>query len=192
MDGEADLDLLAARAARGDRAAAGHLLGVLRPVMLRYCRARLGWHDDGAFGSADDVAQEVCLAVLTALPGFTHRGRPFLAFAYAIAANKVADAHRRAARGAVEFFDEVPDLPDSSAGPEHEAVRAERIGRLSGLLARLSEQQREVLVLRVAVGLPARDVGRMLGISEGAVRVAQHRALNRLREYLAATQELVL
>ncbi|NEE31628.1 hypothetical protein G3M53_40070, partial [Streptomyces sp. SID7982] len=41
--------------------------------------------------------------------------------------------------------------------------------------------QRELLVLRVAVGLTAEETGRMLGMSPGAVRVAQHRALSRLR-----------
>ena len=49
------------------------------------------------------------------------------------------------------------------------------------LLANLPENQRELLVLRVAVGLTAEETGQMLGMSPGAVRVAQHRALSRLR-----------
>ena len=48
--------------------------------------------------SADDVAQEVCLAAITALPRYKDQGRPFLAFVYGIAAHKVADAHRAAGR----------------------------------------------------------------------------------------------
>lgn len=189
-DGEPELGRLAARAAFGDRDAAGRLLAWLHPLLLRYCRARLGTRG-GCYASADDVAQEVCLAVFTALPRFVEQGKPFVAFAYRIAANKVADAFRRDLRTPVEPLDRVPDLPDLRDGPERHAMLTERFERLSGLLARLSDNQREVLVLRVAVGLSAGEVGRILGMSAGAVRVAQHRALGRLRELLAREPELV-
>ena len=49
------------------------------------------------------------------------------------------------------------------------------------LLERLPETLRELLLLRVAVGLSAEETGRALGMTPGAVRVAQHRALHRLR-----------
>jgi RNA polymerase sigma-70 factor (ECF subfamily) len=41
-----------------------------------------------------------------------------------------------------------------------------------------------VLVLRVAVGLTAEETGKSLGMTAGAVRVTQHRALARLRELI--------
>ncbi|HUW16406.1 MAG TPA: sigma factor-like helix-turn-helix DNA-binding protein, partial [Actinomycetes bacterium] len=44
---------------------------------------------------------------------------------------------------------------------------------------------RELLLLRVAVGLSAEETGRALGMTPGAVRVAQHRALSRLRLFMA-------
>jgi len=50
------------------------------------------------------------------------------------------------------------------------------------LLARLPENQRELLLLRVVSGLSAEETGNVLGMSPGAVRVAQHRALARLRQ----------
>lgn len=189
-DGEPELGSLAARAAFGDRDATGRLLARLRPLLMRYCRARLGPHD-GCHASADDVAQEVCLAVLTALPRFVEQGKPFVALVYRIAANKVADAFRRDLRTPVDPVDQLPDLPDLSDGPERQVVAAERSGRLSELLGRLPETQREVVVLRVAVGLSADEVGRVLGMSAGAVRVTQHRALTRLRELVAREPELV-
>lgn len=189
-DTDTELDALVTRAVRGDRAAAGDLLARLRPLLLAYCRARLG-PDNGSYGSADDVAQEVCIAVLTALPRFTDQGKPFLAFAYRIAANKIADAYRSAARSAVDPVEDVPDRPDHSEGPEDYVMAADSVERLSVLLSRLPEQQREVLVLRVAVGLPAEEVGRMMGLTTVAVRVMQHRALLRLRELVARAPELV-
>ena len=53
--------------------------------------------------------------------------------------------------------------------------------RARALLARLPSHQRELLVLRVLTGLTAEETGNTLGMSPGAVRVAQHRALARLR-----------
>jgi RNA polymerase sigma-70 factor (ECF subfamily) len=53
------------------------------------------------------------------------------------------------------------------------------------LLDRLPTNLRELLLLRLAVGLSAEETGRALGMTPGAVRVAQHRALARLRAYVA-------
>jgi RNA polymerase sigma-70 factor, ECF subfamily len=121
-------------AVRGQPAAIETLLRQIRPMVVRYCRARLG-RISGHYHAADDVAQEVCIAVLSALPRYQDMGRPFASFVFGIASHKVADAMRSAAR----------------------------------------------LVLRVLSGLSAEETGNALGMSAGAVRVAQHRALARLR-----------
>jgi DNA-directed RNA polymerase specialized sigma24 family protein len=75
------------------------LLRQFRPAIVRYCRSRLA-RTRARTGSLDedDVAQEVCLALLSALPSYRDMGRPFGAFVFAIAAHKVADAARGAAR----------------------------------------------------------------------------------------------
>jgi RNA polymerase sigma-70 factor, ECF subfamily len=176
---EQDVDGLAARARTGDRDAAGALLGRLRPQVVRYCRSRLG-RVAGSYDVADDVAQEVCLAVLTALPRYRDEGRPFAAFVFGIAAHKVADAHRSIGRGAVVTAD-LPERADDAPGPEDAVVHGAEVGLARALLARLPTQAREVILLRVAAGLTAEQTGAVLGMSAGAVRVAQHRALNRLR-----------
>ncbi|MGI5243905.1 RNA polymerase sigma factor ShbA [Dactylosporangium sp. CA-139066] len=169
------------RAVHGDPEATAALLAGLRPGLVRYCRAKLG-RIGGAYTTADDVSQEVCLALLRALPRYRDQGRPFSAFVYAIAAHKVADAQRAAGRvpgpAPIERLD---DRPDAAPGPEQQAVSTDLARRLSGLLARLPEQQREIVVLRVAAGLPAEEVGAIVGMSAAAVRVAQSRALARLR-----------
>ncbi|WP_238005562.1 sigma-70 family RNA polymerase sigma factor [Dactylosporangium sp. AC04546] len=119
---------------------------------------------------------------LRALPGYRDQGRPFTAFVYAIAAHKVADAQRAAVRNAgTAPVDTLADRPDTAPGPEQQAMNTDVARRLSGLLALLPEQQREIVLLRVAVGLPAEEVGVIVGMSAPAVRVAQSRALARLR-----------
>ncbi|WP_199198907.1 RNA polymerase sigma factor ShbA [Amycolatopsis sp. CA-128772] len=172
-----------AAAIAGDYAAIARLLATIRPLVVRYCRARVGRHER-SFASADDVAQEVCLAVLTALPSYHDQGRPFLAFVYGIAQHKVADAHRAAARNRADPVPEVPDGVSESAGPEQRALRFELNEQLARLLDVLPAKQREIVVLRVVVGLSAEETAAAVGSTPGAVRVAQHRALARLRRML--------
>jgi RNA polymerase sigma-70 factor (ECF subfamily) len=52
----------------------------------------------------------------------------------------------------------------------------------------LPDKQREIVVLRVVVGLSAEETADAVGSTPGAVRVAQHRALARLRKVLAAEE----
>ncbi|MFC3501618.1 RNA polymerase sigma factor ShbA [Micromonospora krabiensis] len=182
---------LVRRAAQGDRTAVAMLLADVRPGLVRYCRAKLG-RIGGAYTTADDVAQEICLAVLGALPRYREQGAPFSAFVYAIAGNKVADAQRAAVRAAsVTADDPPPETPDAEPGPEQRAVATDLARRLSGLLDRLPDAQREIVVLRVAVGLTAEEVGTILGMSAAAVRVAQSRALARLRTLAGDTLDEV-
>jgi RNA polymerase sigma-70 factor (ECF subfamily) len=148
-------------------------------MVVRYCRARLG-RISGHYHAADDVAQEVCIAVLSALPRYRDMGRPFASFVFGIASHKVADAMRNAARMAVPTED-LPDGPDNGPGPEETAFAYLEAERARALLARLPAHQRQLLVLRVLSGMSAQETGHALGMSAGAVRVAQHRALARLR-----------
>lgn len=166
-------------AVRGQPAAIDTLLRQIRPMVVRYCRARLG-HISGHYHAADDVAQEVCIAVFSALPRYQDMGRPFASFVFGIASHKVADAMRNAARLAIPTQD-LPDGPDDRPGPEETAVAYIEAEHARALLARLPVHQRELLVLRVLSGMTAEETGDALGMSAGAVRVAQHRALARLR-----------
>ena len=170
---------LTAQAVGGQPAAIESLLQQIRPMVLRYCRARLG-RISGHHQAADDVAQEVCIALLSALPRYRDMGRPFASFVFGIASHKVADAMRSAANLAIPTED-LPDEADDRPGPEETAVASLEAERVRGLLARLPLQQRELLVLRVLAGFSAQETGNELGMSAGAVRVAQHRALIRLR-----------
>jgi RNA polymerase sigma-70 factor (ECF subfamily) len=180
------LDAVVAEAVAGNRGALREVLETIRPIVVRYCRARVGTAERSGL-SADDIAQEVCLAAITALPRYKDQGRPFLAFVYGIAAHKVADAHRAAARNRADPTDVLPERFSSEAGPEQLAIDSESAARMSKLLAVLPEKQREILILRVVVGLSAEETAAAVGSTAGAVRVAQHRALARLKEEIIAT-----
>jgi RNA polymerase sigma-70 factor (ECF subfamily) len=178
---------LAALARRDGGEAAETLLGRVRQLALRYARSRLGRF--GAEDVAQDVAQEVCMAVHTGLRTYDDRGLPFEAFVYAIAARKTADAQRLLIRGP-QAVAEIPDVVDLTAGPEDAALLRDEAARAAALMRTLPQQQQEILTLRVAVGMSTEETAAALGMTTGAIRVAQHRALTRLRALLAEAQEV--
>lgn len=178
---------LAAAAREGDAAATNELMAAVHRLAVRYARGKLGPFSAAADAAAD-AAQEVCVAVLTALPRYTDRGAPFEAFVYRIAANKVADVQRGVIRRPTPT-DELPETVDEAPGPEDRALADEQSAQVWALLDRLSAQHREILTLRVAVGLSADETADALGMTAGAVRVAQHRALTRLRGLLQERSE---
>lgn len=179
------LDAAVAEAVAGSRDALREVVETIRPIVVRYIRARLGATERVGL-SADDVAQEVCLAAIQALPRYQDQGRPFLAFVYGIAAHKVADAHRAAARNRSDPTDVVPERYSLDAGPEQMAIQADTSERMNKLLAVLPDKQREILILRIVVGLSAEETADAVGSTPGAVRVAQHRALAKLKSEITA------
>lgn len=183
LDARTMIDQLVAGAVTGDTRARDDLLALIHPLVLKYCRARLG-RQESLMGSADDVAQDVCMAVVSALPNYQLKGLSFRAFVYGIAAHKVTDAFRAIGRNRAEPVAELPDGPVTADGPEHRLLAAEQSARLGKLLGQLTARQREVLVLRLAVGLSAEETAQAVRSTPGAVRVTQHRALGRLRKIL--------
>jgi RNA polymerase sigma-70 factor (ECF subfamily) len=185
-------DQLIRDAMSGDKAAVADLCELLRPIVLGYCLRRVGSQDSGA-GGAEDCTQEVMSAVLTVLPRYRYRYDRFLAWVFGIAAHKIADL-RRARQRRGEKLEPLPD-PDTAAegpwtipGPD-ELDRLDQRLQAGCLLRRLPDAQRRVLVLRIVFGFSARECAGMLGMpSAGAVRVAQLRALDRLRQTAPATR----
>jgi len=129
------------------------VLRALRPVILRYCRARLSHH------AADDVAQEVCLALISARHGRQDgraTGRTVTAYAFGIAQHKVADAMRASARLAVPVS-ELPDIADARPGPEETVLARWEGEQVRRALAQLPPPQRRLLQLRVVSGFTAAE-----------------------------------
>lgn len=177
---------LVTRAQAGDPAAVDELIASVRPAVFKYCRSRLASYPGGA-ETADDVAQETCVAVLKVLPRYQRQGAPFAAFVYAIAANKVADAQRSFRRSAV-LVEEFPDQVEPSQTPEERVISSASVQATNELLALLPERTRQVLLLR-ANGLAADVVGEQLGMTANAVRVAQHRGVTKLRLLIEGSEK---
>ena len=130
------------------------------------------------------------MAVLNALPSYRREGRPFLAFVYGIAGNMFVDAERAAGRSRSYPVADFPDVMSGDPNPEQVVVDAAVASRMHELLKELPATQREILIMRVGAGMSADETAQALGTSAGAVRVAQHRALAKLRTIVAGDDGL--
>lgn len=137
---------------------------------------------------ADDpegLANEVLLRAFRGIDGFEGDATAFRSWVFAIARNALADQHRRRQRRPRLHLVAPDDMPHApGAVHDHAAVLAEE--RVTELLADLTPDQREVLLLRVVADLPVREVARVMERTEGAVKLLQHRALEALRKKLSA------
>lgn len=173
-------------AVAGDPRDTQRLLDLIYPQVVRYCRARVG---AGKYPTADDIAQDVCLAVVKAIPSYEDKGLPFMAFVFRVAANKVVDARRSHSRDMSQPVEELPDVEETKHTPESEVLLLDSCNEVSELLDLLSDKAREIITLRVFGGYSAEETAQILGTTAGAVRVAQFRALAKLRDHLDHQQE---
>ncbi|WP_312097437.1 RNA polymerase sigma factor ShbA [Corynebacterium dentalis] len=181
VDTDAAIAAAVPGAVEGDPKQLQKLINLIHPQVVRYCRARVG---SNKYPTADDVAQEVCLAVARAMPKFDEKGVPFMAFVFRIAANKIVDARRMHSRDLAQPTDEMPDEEEVSETPESEILLLDSCNEVSDLLDLLSDKAREIITLRVFGGYSAEETAQILGTSAGAVRVAQFRALAKLRAHV--------
>lgn len=166
---------LVEQARRGDDAAFGVLFQRTADDVGRYIAAILRDRD-----RAEDAVAETYLAAWRQLPKLREPDR-FEAWLFRIAHNRAVDALR------APQTEPLPDtdLPGADAGPETTVLAQERIDHLRDALVRLPEDQREIITLRYLRGASHAEIAQQLGKSEGASRVALHRAVESLRRALA-------
>ncbi|GAA2818126.1 RNA polymerase sigma factor [Nonomuraea rubra] len=176
---EAD-DAEVIRRARSDPAAFSALFDRHAPALHRYVVRRLG--DE----LADDVVAETFLAAFRRLGHYdtAHRdARPWL---YGIAANLIGK-HRRAEIRAYRALARtgVDDVAESYADRVESRVAAGAAQReLAAALARLSPEDREVLLMIAWADLSYEETATALGIPVGTVRSRLHRARKKTRAAL--------
>jgi RNA polymerase sigma-70 factor (ECF subfamily) len=170
---------------RGERGAMDELIRATYTDVYALCRRLLGDPSDAA-----DATQEVYLRVVRSVLGF--RGESaFGTWLHRVTVNVCSTAlqsrgdvrARGQSAGAQELSIEVADpAPDPAARAETADLAARTARALNGL----PDDARAVVVLRDVQGLSTREAAKVLGISEGAVKVRLHRAHARLRELVEA------
>ena len=175
-----DTSELVERARRSDRDAWEALYRRVYPRLLAYAMRRLD-----AEAARDAVSETMARAVAN-----IGRYRPvpgtggFEGWLFGICRHVVLDSQRAAGR---RGYGPVPETV-SHADPVEGLVSAEEADAVRQAFALLSDADRELLELRVIAGLSAEDAAAVLGRRPGAVRMAQSRALSRLRRHLGEVE----
>ena len=166
------------RAQHGDESAFTVLWRDLNPALLRYLAV--------TGEPADDVASETWATVVKGLARFTGDENAWRAWVFTTARRRAVDAGRKRARNISHDGSWQPWAAFGAEARDPADLMVERLDTDAALalVAQLSPLQAEVVMLRVVGGLPVEEVAQVVGRSSGAVRVAHHRGLVRLRELL--------
>lgn len=164
------LKALMLRGQAGDAAAWRELLSALSRQLRGYFARRM---DAGSAADVEDLVQETLMAIHRRRMTYDS-GQPFTAWAHAVARYKLIDFWRRNRLRKHTPIDDVADwLEDTGASAEDGAVRAD----LNKVLAVLPDRQRQLVRDVKIEGLSLAEAGARMGVSEGAAKVALHRAM---------------
>lgn len=159
---------------KGDGAAYRRLLAALTPVLRAVARRILERAGQGT-GDVEDVVQETLLALHLKRQSWDPAS-PLMPWVWAIARHKALDVLRRHGRRAEVPIDELEAVLADPAEAD-EGLAGRDVARLT---QSLSGRERDVVEAVYLSGASTKEAGARLAMSEGAVRVALHRALKRL------------
>jgi RNA polymerase sigma-70 factor (ECF subfamily) len=145
-----------------------------------YAYYRVGNHHD-----AEDLTEQ---AFLQAYRHFERalresNGRPLRPWLIRIAHNLAANYHRDRSRRPQAALDAI-EPPSDPHGTEQIVEGRERLREVMTKLDHLSEERREALIMRFALGMSNREIARAMGKTDGATKVLIHRAIKQLEELM--------
>jgi RNA polymerase sigma-70 factor (ECF subfamily) len=172
MPTESDLVRLAIRR---NADAFGQLYQIHLDSIYRYIFYRVG-----SAPEAEDLTEQVFLKAWEHIGRYDERGLPFAAWLYRMAHNLVVD-HYRTRRPTEELSE---TLVEAREGPAESVERRMEAAGMAAALRTLSPEHQQVIVLRFVQGLSHAEAAAVMGKTEGATRILQHRALGALHAAL--------
>ena len=169
---------LVVRARAGDSEAFDELVVRHHGSVYRWALGILGEE-----AGAQDVAQETFLKAWRGLNGFGGRSS-FRTWLLTIAANEARRGARRSARRREISLDGQERLVADSPSPDQQVVVRSEVKRVLEAVDALPDKQRLSVSLRILEGLGFREIGQVLGSSEGAARANYHYGIKRMRDLL--------
>ncbi len=173
IDNESKILGLVERAAGGDFEAFGDLYHIHIERIYRYV-----FYQVKDKSTAEDITEEIFVKAWKAISSCKGKEQTFSSWLYRIAHNHVIDNLRRLQKHQSIEIEKVVKIGDLETEIEGELERQE----LLRVIACLPQNQRQVIILKFIEGLDNREIGQVMGKSQGAIRILQMRALSTLRK----------
>ena len=168
---------LVERAKEGESSAFGLLYDYYLPKIYRFVLIKVGQREE-----AEDITHLTFLKAWESIDRYSYRGYSFGSWLYRIARNVVVDHYRGAP---IQISLEDANEPESDEPlPGHDLDTKVEYAKVMRALSKLGTLEQDVIIMRFVDDLPIRDVAEAVGKSEGAVKLVQHRAMKKLKDYL--------
>jgi RNA polymerase sigma-70 factor (ECF subfamily) len=172
--------LVAAR--RREPAAVSRIYSAYAPALFRFFMAAVGDRHQ-----AEDLTGTAFVSAIESLPRFRGPIEALGGWLFQIARHDLYDHRRRQSRSRIEpLEDNLNEAAQVAGADDPEELALDRVDaeRVLTAMRQLSDDQREVLLLRMAGGFTAPEVAELLGKTTGAVKALQHRGLASLARVL--------
>jgi len=176
---EYDQDLILDKAIQGDEEAFSLLYKENVKKIYNYIYYRTGNTHD-----AEDLTARVFQRALGHITKYQKTNVPFTAWLYRIAHNLVANWHRDNSRRKEVPIEEQVDLKQKIDIPEREIEKRQELEFLLKAIRKLSNERQMLLILKYVEDLSNKEIGDVMGKSEGAIKSLYHRTLLELRDVL--------
>lgn len=175
IDGYREKELIE-KAVRGDSSAFGSLYDHYQPAIYRFVAVKVGSREE-----AEDITHHVFLSAWQNVRTYRHRGHPFSSWLYQIARNLVID-HYRSKKDDVSLEKIDPDSSVIPAVAQEDLSIKLQFEAVQAAIKELKADYQDVIILRFIEELSVRETATVLKKSEGAVKLAQHRAIRELKK----------
>lgn len=183
MDSHQDPKKLIDLAKNGDSEAFSALYKLYFVPVFRYIFLRTKSKQD-----TEDLTQTVFLKVYSSISRFQEQGKSPLAYLFTVARNTVIDHWKKKREVILDDPMRAEGFSDNTNENPYQTIEKDEAARsIQGAIVRLSEEQKEVIVLKFMNELSNQEIASILGKSEESVRQLQCRALKAMRQYFKNT-----
>ena len=168
---------LVERSKENDEDAFGELYSLYVDSIYRYIYIKIKVSHE-----AEDLVQQVFLKAWSSIRTFKYEKFPFSSWLYRIAHNQVIDYYRSRKKSNLSIKEEI--IVDSSDNPAISQDQKSDKRELERAIRNLPENQQQVIILKFIEELDNKEIAKIIGKSEGAIRVLQYRALKMLKKIL--------
>lgn len=163
---------LAERMKEGDRQAAGEIYDYFSPLIYRFVLARIANRH-----LAEDLMQDIFVKVVSKIDTFNQEMGSFSGWIWQITRNTLIDYYREKKE---KSFSDFEDVENAFSTPDNIYKKME-ISRIMTLVKDFNEEDRELFSLYYLSDLSYKDISKITKRSEGALRVAAHRLLKKIK-----------